>query len=171
VKAAHTPITNRGGFSLIESLLATAMLSLATVSIISPINASYEQQQYSHEMTRSSSLANDLMDEIACRPFVDPNQPLGGLGPEPGEVSRNLFDNIDDYHGYTDSTSDLKSISGATVESSTGGVYIRSVAMVYRASPNGAAGSGDFIEATVSVRTPSGTTHTIRRWFSRYNRK
>lgn len=173
MKAAYTPTIKRRGFTLLESLMAAALLSIAAASIVSPILATYQQQQYSEEQSRSASLARELMDEIACRPFVDPDQPGSGLGPDFGETSRALYDNIDDYNGYWDSTADLKTIDGASIESSYQNVYSRSVYFIYRVapSPTATSGSGDFIQAVVNVTTPSGKTFKLERWFSKYDRK
>src|SRR5205085_209891 len=167
-------MNKRCGFTLVESLMGVSLLAIATVAIALPLMASYQQQREADEMAAAGSLAKQLLDEIAAKPFVDPNLTTLTLGPDTGETVRQHFDNIDDYNGYTDGTGGLTTVEGDPV--ATVGVvdraYTRTVRAEYRASPGGsAAASGDFIMVSVLVRTPSGQQLTAERLFTKYTKK
>jgi MSHA pilin protein MshD len=92
----------------------------------------YPQSKQSLEpiySVRASELANALLNEIVGKPF-DENSGAGGnlnrcdeagspacsgdasvaaLGPDNGENNVNLFDDIDDYHGYTQNGAQIAS--------------------------------------------------------------
>src|SRR5258705_5061823 len=89
-------------------------------------------------------LATRRMDEILAKPFADPSDLSTTLGPEADEPNRAAFDNIDDYHGYHDSTDSnatdfIKTSSGQTIGWISTDIYRRSVTVEYRATPAGAA--------------------------------
>jgi len=50
----------------------------------------------------AADLAVSLMEEIKQQAYADPTQ--SGFGPEPGEagLTRALFDDVDDYHNWTE---------------------------------------------------------------------
>jgi hypothetical protein len=55
-------------------------------------------------MEQAHLLAHDLMQEILSFPYAEPesNPNAVSTGPDTGESSRSLFDDIDDYHGLTE---------------------------------------------------------------------
>src|SRR5258706_6431882 len=108
-KARHKAVANRLGFTLAEGLLAVAVLAVAVGGIMAPISASYQQTRTVSQTTTAISLAQQLLDEILSKPFVDPTDLSTTLGPEADEPGRASFDNIDDYHGYHDTTDATKS--------------------------------------------------------------
>jgi hypothetical protein len=162
----------RSAFSLIESMIGVGLLAIASVAVVGPICASHQQRAQAEETTTAAALARELMQEIAARPFVDPNEPASGLGKDTGESERADFDNLDDFHGYHDTTAALQTIDGVSITSETSGVYSRDVLMEYRSGPAGpAAPTGDFLAATVTVTTPSGQAFALQRVFARYTRR
>src|SRR5436190_12254159 len=92
------------GFTLAESLIASVVLALAVVSIATGVSASFQQAGLLNESSTALELGRQLLEEIAAKPFVDPRDGSTTLGPESGETSRSLYDNADDYNGFTDST-------------------------------------------------------------------
>src|SRR2546421_10312427 len=92
------------GFTLAEGLLAVVVLSVAVGGIMAPISASYQQTRAVSQTTTAISMAQQLLDEILSKPFVDPTDLSTTLGPEADELNRAAFDNMDDYHGYHDTT-------------------------------------------------------------------
>lgn len=159
------------GFTLAEALLATALLAITVAAIASPFAAAYKQTTQGSELTQANSLARELMEEVATRPFVDPTDGSTTLGPESGENSKSKYDNIDDFNGYKDNTSNMTGENGTAIAWNGHGVYKRSVAVEYRATPSGSAtSSGNFAVVTVTVETPSGKQATLQRLFCRYPR-
>jgi len=88
-----------GGFTLLEALLAAVILAMAITAITMPFTAGAQSQLEDARRTLAVNLAQEMMEEILAKPFADP-QGASAPGPETGELSRALFDNIDDYHGY-----------------------------------------------------------------------
>lgn len=144
----------RRGFSMAEALMASTVLAIAVVGIAGPLGASSEQSRLGNERATALVLARELMEEIVAKPLCD-----GGttchLGPESGESDRSKFDSADDYSGYHDTTTSMKTLSGVSINYDANQVYTRDVAVEYRATLNGvSASSGDFGVVTVSVTTP-----------------
>ncbi len=141
-----------------------------------PISASYQQTRSVSQTTTAISMAQQLLDEILSKPFVDPTDLSTTLGPEADEPGRASFDNIDDYHGYHDTTdatkSDaMKTSTGQAITWNSTDVYSRSVQMEYRATPSGAAVmSGDYLMITVTVTMPRGQQVSAQRMVCRYTR-
>lgn len=48
-------------------------------------------------------LAQDLMTEILSQAFEDPQAAAGSFGKEAGETTRATFDDVDDYHNWSES--------------------------------------------------------------------
>src|SRR3954471_4242191 len=150
----------RNAFTLAEALIAVMVLMVAVGGIMAPISASYQQTRTVKQTTTAISLAKQLLDEILSKPFVDPSDLSTTLGPEADEPSRASFDNIDDYHGYHDTTSSnaadaMKTATGAAITWSGDDVYSRNVTVEYRATRDGpAVASGDYLVVTVKVTMP-----------------
>lgn len=86
------------GFSLLEVIVSTvivAMLIIPTLSMLGAISMSYHLQS---QRAIASAIAQNLLTEIVQTDYEDAISPV--FGPEPGELNRSLFDDIDDYHGW-----------------------------------------------------------------------
>src|SRR6266571_3802220 len=160
---AGSPSRRRwSGFPLAEGLLAVVVLAVAVGGIMAPISASYQQTRSVSQTTTAISLAQQLLDEILSKPFVDPSDLSTTLGPEADEPNRAAFDNIDDYHGYHDTTDatasdSMKTASGQAITWNSTDVYSRSVQMEYRTIRDGpATATGDYMVITVTVTMPHG---------------
>lgn len=178
--ACGTSTTNavrrkRTGLTLIEGLIASVVLGLAVVGIFAPISASYKQAEAAEHSSVAMTLARQLLDEISSKPFDEPDSG-GGLGPEADETLRGAYDNIDDYHGYSDSTAadaaaPLRTTAGVSVLLAQHGTFTRSVTTEYRATPQGTAvASGNFLLVTVRVTRPDGGSVVLHKLFTRYPR-
>jgi prepilin-type N-terminal cleavage/methylation domain-containing protein len=162
-------IERRRGFTLAESLMASTVLAAAVVAMIAPLCASHRQAEAMTEATTATGLARQLLEEIAAKPFDDPNGATQ-LGPEAGETSRALYNNTDDYDGYTDATiaaggvGQIAMLDGSTVSIANGQGYLRSVTVRYlsgRAGP--VAATGEYALVTVTVTAPSGRLVQLQR--------
>jgi len=166
----------RRGFTLAEGLLAVVVLAVAVGGIMGPMSASYQQTRSVSQTSMAISLAQQLLDEILSKPFVDPTDSSTKLGPEADEPNRTAFDNMDDYHGYHDTTDmtasdSMKTASGQAITWSGTDIYSRSVQMEYRSTPSGlATASGDYLMITVSVTMPHGQKVSVQRMVCRYTR-
>ena len=93
-----------GGFTLVESALATVLVGGLLVVAMNMVGASRVTQSRFAEREQALLLAEDLLQEILARPYEDPD---GGIvfGIELGELLtlRAGLDDTDDYHGYSES--------------------------------------------------------------------
>ncbi len=96
------------GFTLVEALMASVILSIAVAAAFMPFTAGARSQDIEGRQSLAVSLAQDLMEEILLKPFEEPNdadqlpEPESRFGPDAGENSRSSYSAIDDYHGYTE---------------------------------------------------------------------
>ena len=90
------------GFSLIEAVIATLIVSILTVAALTAIPAVVEGRVRSARLTEALALAQDLMAEIDAQPWADPTVPTGPLGPGPA-IGRAQFDDCDDYLNWSES--------------------------------------------------------------------
>jgi Tfp pilus assembly protein PilV len=164
------------GFTLAEGMLAVVVLAMAAGAMMGPLSASYQQTRTMAQSTTAISMAQQLLDEILSKPFVDPSDLTTTPGPEADEPSRASFDNIDDYHGYHDTTDTtaanaIKTSSGQTVAWNSPDTYSRAVTVEYRATPDGpAVAVGDYLVVSVKVTMPHGHEVTVQRLACRFTR-
>jgi Tfp pilus assembly protein PilV len=159
----------RRAFTLVEALIATFILALATVGIAQMLGASAQQAGSLQDKSISIELARQLMEEIASHSVADASGNIS-LGHEAGENSRSQYDQIDDYNLYHDTTSSLTMLDGTVVNFGNGQVYSRDVAVEYRMTPSGPAttsSSAPFCVVTVSVAAPNDKPATLVRLFAR----
>ncbi|MCH7790653.1 MAG: hypothetical protein IID31_00025 [Planctomycetes bacterium] len=150
------------GFTLVEAAISTIIVGGVLVASLNVIGAAAMTRHRLAQRQRARLLASDLMSEILSLPYADPTLGAGvNLGPEPGEVSgtRALFDDVDDYHGW--SVSPPQSKDGAPLNGFAGwnrSVTCRHVAMDTLDEMIGDTG---VIEITVSVRRKGTTLDSI----------
>jgi type II secretory pathway pseudopilin PulG len=94
----------RAGFTLVEAVVSTAIVTIAGSALLLGIASAIETTDLVLEQTLAEGIAQQLMDEIAGCRYAEPG--AGGqqvtLGTEAGETggqSREAFDDLDDYHG------------------------------------------------------------------------
>jgi len=119
-----------GGFTLAEAVLAAAVLAMTVSAIILPFSASVMNQQAEARITMATCLAEEMMEEILSKPFRDPDG-SSSPGPESGESARDDFDNMDDYHGYSESAGGIISSQQAVITDPAATGLSRSVSVDY----------------------------------------
>ena len=98
-------ITGRGrrrGFSLVEVVVSTIVVALLLVAGMQTAGASKSLQYRAATAGRGTLLAQALLSEVLAKPYAELNN-LESIGPEPGEGGRAAFDDVDDFHGWSDS--------------------------------------------------------------------
>ena len=141
----------RRGFTLAEAMMAVVVLGIAAASVLLPFISGAAVRAEGINRTLASRLASDLMEQILRLPFHDPNDETSySLGPESGD-----YDNIDDYHGYTESQGQVKDATGAMFTDSMYANFSRNVTCEYVYVPPQLAESNpskcEFIRITVQV--------------------
>ena len=95
----------RRAFTLVEALMATAVTAIAGSTLLIGISSALKTTDDNVRATIAYGLAEQLMDEIAGRRYAEAG--VGpyevGLGPTSAEAAgsgRQLYDDIDDFHGF-----------------------------------------------------------------------
>jgi MSHA pilin protein MshD len=92
------------GFSLVEVTVSTALVGLMLVAALEALRGGIVTSARASQRARANLLASDLLGEILGRNYVEPvTSPV--FGPEADEATQNrtAFDDVDDYHGWTES--------------------------------------------------------------------
>lgn len=167
LRASELNVMRRRGFTIAEGLIATVVLAVAVVGIAGLIAASSQQAAAMEQSAQGLTLARQLLEEIIARPFQDPQDPTNtAIGRDFGETDRVDFDDVDDYHGWSDQATALPTPAG-TVDASGGRPFTRGV-VVERVVPNGvAAAATDFALVKVIVSTPAGQSLTLSQLVTR----
>ena len=143
----------RSGFTLMEALLAAVILTIAVSSIVMPFTAAAQQTLENTRQTLAANLAQEMMEEILAQPFNDEDVDWKYvLGPDIGENTRDLFDNMDDYNGYTEDVGAIQDYSGEVLGDATDAGLSREVEVTYvYVDGQSQANPPSFLRVTVKV--------------------
>ena len=153
------------GFTLAESLMATAVLALAVLAITQAIVSGQMQTYEALHDQRAVSLGEALVEEVLALPYADP-EGAAGAGPDTGESNRSRFDNADDFEGFSESIGSVVDAAG----NAYGKLFQRfgrSVAAKYgQQTVSGFADPIDGLAVTVTVTDDRGLTWTLSRFIA-----
>ncbi len=90
-------------FTMIEVLASMLVISVMFGAVIKLVSVSRTGRADAADRLRAEALASVLMGEVADQPFADPSSGSSMLGPDPGETARSMWNDVDDYAGYTQS--------------------------------------------------------------------
>jgi type II secretory pathway pseudopilin PulG len=156
--------TDRRGFTLAESLLASTVLAIAVIGVAATLSASHAQDSAVQTNSQAVAVARQLMEEVAAKPLVVSDTTPGW----PVETERVKYDSIIDYAGYNDKTPVLTKV-GEEIDLNSP-VYLRTVtlhqpATLFGTNPPG----GELVIVEVSVRDAAGNGCSLRRLAGRVN--
>ena len=160
----HQRKTRRaGGYTLTEVLIAAAILAFVVAALTQAIVAGQMQTYAALHDNRAVSLAESFMDEVLALPYDDPDGP-SVVGPEAGEAARDDFDNLDDYHGYSQAAGAIVNLNDASYPDAFQG-FTRSIAVVYgTVSVPTFGGDLNGLTITITVTDADGRQWTLDRW-------
>ena len=90
-----SPTRRRRGITLIESLIAVSLTTLAGSALLSTIGSTVQISTDSTYTAIAQGLADQLMDEVSAAKF-----PRTGSSMTSGGQGRTGFDDLDDYNGW-----------------------------------------------------------------------
>ncbi len=125
---------SRGGISLIETTVATLLVSITLVTSLNTLAFVLTTTSRDAEAQRANQIAQFLLAEITSRPFEDPTNATGTLGIEAGESIRATWDDCDDYHGWN--TSSINNLDGLPLANAAGWVSSVNVNYCSPLNPN-----------------------------------
>jgi type II secretory pathway pseudopilin PulG len=97
-RGASAGPARRGGFTLIEASLTTAITGIAFVAIMQLFAACTQQNRIGSNMTTAVLLAGHVQETMAGLSFNDPALGPMYFGPEPGQTIGG-YDDVDDFDG------------------------------------------------------------------------
>ena len=154
----------RSGFTLVEALLATTVLAIVSASAALPFVAGVHQANEAARLERAVALGQAMLEEILTRPVLDPTGRGATPGPESGETARNLFDNIDDFHGYHEYNSGLRDYKNQAITDTALTGFWRGVTVEYVTFANQqTADTNAFAKVTVYVNDGNANMVTLTR--------
>jgi MSHA pilin protein MshD len=164
-------INKTRGFTLIEIIVGIVVLSIS-LSIVSTLIVPAEQNSADQILhVKAAELGQSFLNDISSRAFDENSDMVGGLvrcgepndgsnpctiagdfGPDIGESSRALFDDVDDFDDYSQHIN-------ANDENLADGYdsFIIDVQVIYDGLSLGLASNNDAKRITVSVTTSLGT--------------
>jgi type II secretory pathway pseudopilin PulG len=101
---------NTVGITLLETLLAATVLAMAAAVVVLPFAAGARCTAEDAKLTLAVNLAEGLMEEILARSFVDPDDD------ELGEITRQSWDDMDDYDGHIETAGQVVGFDGVRVD-------------------------------------------------------
>jgi len=137
------------GFSLVELVLAMALVSGLMVAALSTLAASRAGRVQLDDWSRGQALAEALLTEAVSKDYADPGG-LNLIGLELDEVlgvGRTTFDDVDDYDGY--SASPPEAVDGSDLSGFDGWRITADVDWVLPSSPGTASGSNTGLKRVV----------------------
>jgi type II secretory pathway pseudopilin PulG len=96
----RNPRPRRGGFTLMETVLATVIVGLGILSMMELFTACTRQNRAAFDMTTAMLLAQNMQETMADLSFTDPAYGKTYFGPE-GSQALATYDDIDDFNGLT----------------------------------------------------------------------
>lgn len=172
------------GMTLIELIVFIVIVSVALAGILTVLNLTARGSADPMIRKQALAVAESVLEEVMLHPFTwcDPNDANAAtatsaavgvgpafcattvevIGPEAGETRGGAvtpFDNVNDYHGATISTS---LTGGASAP------YTATVAVAAAALGDIAAGGGDALLVTVNVAAPGGESVQLQGYRTRY---
>ena len=151
------------GFVLAEALIASVVLAVALVAISATFGSGHQQGYHAAHCERGRALAEELAEYILSRPYYDP-QGETGRGPDDGEVGFGDFDNIDDFHGYSQPAELLSDIAGNPYPAAYH-TFSRRVEVKYTSRTVGnLGGTLPGVMVTVTVEDKNGQTFELKRF-------
>lgn len=86
----------QSGVTLVELILSMVIISIALTGIFTVMNLTVRHSADPVIQHQAVAIAESYLEEILLKSYDDPD----GVD---GEASRDLFDDVDDYHGLNDS--------------------------------------------------------------------
>lgn len=151
------------GFSLPEVLIAAMIVAIISLAMTQAIVAGHQQTDNAVTVHRAAVLADSMLERVVALPYNDPDE-ASSIGPETDETVYTGFDNVDDYHGYSEAAGGLIDASGAALPDAYQ-AYARSVQVASETlDVADLGGVHDGVRVTVTVTMPDGRQLTVHRW-------
>ena len=168
-KSRKSPAARRGS-SLVEVAISCVLVGVMMVASMRTVGAVFRTRLVASQQQDGKSLAHELMAEILQTYHEEPSLPEGSIGLDSGETgdgSRALWDDVDDYNGWSASPPEFK--DGTALPDATGWTRQVVVDRVTCPAPETASGSDTGLKRIqVTATSPTSQTFTIYALRSRW---
>ena len=109
------------GMTLVEAVVSIAIIGVMLVAALNTVGAAQSTRKKMGDRARGMTLAQELMSEILAQNYEDPDYGAGSFGlaaEEVGDGSRALWEDVDDYDGWSASPPQKK--DGTVLSNFTG---------------------------------------------------
>lgn len=162
------PLRRRGGFTLVEALLASTILAIVASAAVLPLAAGVQQVNAAAELEQATALGEAMMEEVLARPFFEPGQTAPTVGPDNSESNRDQFKSVDDFAGFSESIGNLMNFEDNDISDTSVAGFWRTVTIQYVTFPNQhSADVNSFMHIQVKVYRDSVLLVTLDRIVSR----
>jgi len=153
---------NGAGLTLLECVAAMVVLSLVLLAVLSTSVAGQQRLSAADRAMTGTRVGRDLLEEVSSMAYKDPGA-TAVFGAEPDESGRQTWDDVDDYHGYSEAPGLLRDARGRLYPAESQ-EYRRSATVVAQTLnlPQLGAVPGKLV--TVTVEHPRGGTWTHARF-------
>jgi MSHA pilin protein MshD len=100
-RAPSRSFRQASGFTLVEAIISVLIVGILFLAALQAAASARVADYLVANRNRGALLAQGLMDEITQKAYKNSTNPL--FGPESGEASRSAFNDVDDYHGWSES--------------------------------------------------------------------
>ena len=144
-------------FTLMEVLIAMALLGLAVTAVTQAVTAGQMQMHEALHRARAVMLAEAMIEEVLSKPYGDPDAGLGS------SADRENFAEIGHYHGFEQEPGDITDQSGVAYPEAYQ-PFTRSVVVATDTHNVAPFGQRDGLLVTVTVADERSGTWTVRRF-------
>jgi MSHA pilin protein MshD len=146
-----------------EAMFAVMVLAFSVAALTQAVVSGQSHTYEAMHGSRAISLAEAMIDEVLSKPYDDPEGDVT-VGPDAGETSRDLFDNADDYDGFSEAAGAVQDQSGVDCPALYQS-FSRGVTAVYStANLVDLGGSHNGLTLTVTVTDQNGRVWTLSRF-------
>ena len=89
----------RGGFTLIEAMIAMLIVGLTIAALVASTGAFTRTNAAGIDLSTAEFLIEEIRELTASLPVIDPVTGTANFGPEAGETSLALCNDLDDFDG------------------------------------------------------------------------
>ncbi len=93
--------SSRSGFTLIEALIASAIVGLGLVSLLMASKSGTQVNAGAREITHAINIGQEVREWTLKLPFADPETPDNPPGPDGSEDPQTFVDDLDDLASVT----------------------------------------------------------------------
>lgn len=164
----ETCASGRRAFSLAEALMAATVLCIVTASAALPFAAGVQQANAAARLEQATAYGQALMEEILGRPFFPAGVRVAAPGPDTGETDKTLYNNLDDFDGYTESSTGMRDyLNQPITDTSAAGLYRTASVQYISFTGQAASDTNSFVRIIVRVWDGNANLVTLTRIASR----